>query len=392
MTNWRNNLAEILEAIKNPNTGLNTYEKYPKGRLETELIDNPNNFTPTQLGSDGYIYGVSQRGFGGDRIMRTNDSFETIENGPSFDGINTIGGYKTGHGFVVVGEDKSTGEGKVYFSETFDGQYTLVLTTEIVLSQTGISHFFPNYFDEKGLDICLVSEYSGVKDKPHGVYLSINGGQSWKRIFETDIVDSTTNSHIHTAVYDKYNGDIYVSNGDGSNRAFHRSVDLGETWEEISVPENKYGFVDMLQPTIIVPTPDKLFLGSDGQSAPGFYSLKKDIKNANYSGNDWTLEWEVRVREGFAGNDFPTQPYAEGNGEIYVSLPQKSGDNYRDYTIVGSGDNGNSWHMVYTTTYPRSFISSGLVGMDKEGYMYQYVRFSDLSQSFILKVKKTEWL
>lgn len=399
--NWRKNINDIkqdLLNIKNTTPTSNDVSSlsYPTNHLQAELLNNPKNFTPTFLSKDGFIYGNSQRG-SGKKIYRTNDGFETLEEGYEFTNTRQIiATYKTSQGFVVVAEGGTSEnpKGEVYFSNDFEGGFNKVLETDIELSPNGISHFFDNSGHKNGLDICMLGEYSQRIGNPHKLYMSLDGGQSWEVVFTSVVNNPNVNSHIHACSFDRYSGDIYVSVGDGEeNREFYVSNDMGGTFKKVNAPNNVNGFNSLLQPTIIIPTPDKIFLGVDSVTAPGFYSLIKDIKNPSQVEVDWDLKWDARIRLGSASIDFPVQPFARKGSEIYVCLPERQANRPRRYNIIASGDNGNSWHLVFADIFPQgTFIPNGIVGADDNGYMYQFIRTNvDGAKDYILKIKTGDW-
>lgn len=95
------------------------------------------------------------------------------------------------------------------------------------------------------------------------VYLSLDGGKTFKTIFDiaTNINASETNTHIHAVKFDPYENIIWIVTGDGPNHSSVRyTMDFGETWHLATGLENC-----SVQHTCIYPLPDCVLFGSDAR-------------------------------------------------------------------------------------------------------------------------------
>lgn len=348
----------------------------PLTTLEPEFIDNPDEIVPMSLGKDDYFYGIKP--YRGGNVVRSNDAFATHETGPDFE-ERIYNVTKTSAGFVVVTKHA------IHFSTTFGSGYTTVLALDS-LTDPGFDEICIEYHQSGvGRDVFLVGEYSQEKDNVHKLYLSQDGGQTWTKIKDGQIVDNTVNAHWHHATFDPYTGNIFASLGDGVNRALYLSRDMGQNWIELS-DQNYY------QPTLLIPFIDRIYNGPDSNVNMGVYSITK--KQSRLIGDDDFLNEEFFVIDETitAGLGFPTQPYARKGNETYIVYPSKLDQPGAPVYIVATADGGETWHIVYGTklTSPGSdWMHQGIVGVNPDGLMMSYLRYN--GEHYLLKFNKLEW-
>lgn len=354
----------------------------PKGLLDPEVIDNPAQLVPMQLGMDGYYYGA--RPFRGNLIFRSNDGFASYETGPNF---STIGNghrpqsvHKTKDGYVVITESQ------IFFSDTFGSGYTPTLT--LPEGSPGFAKICIDYrYSGVGKDVFLVGEYSSMKNTPHNLYISLDSGQTWSLTLSTIVVDETTNCHWHHAISDPYSGNLYAANGDGpDNRAQYISEDNGETWTAMT-EENYY------QPTFMLPFSDRIVISPDSNVMMSQYNLLKRSSGLT-GGNEHKMELGISIDEKIASSaGYATRPAATLNAnEAYIVHPALISQPGAPAYIVATGDGGNTWHNVYGVKMNKGAVRfhEGIVGVDETGHFYAYFRYD--GEYYILKFKSIEWI
>lgn len=402
------NLSQIINSKKKPvyTENLNKFPTaLPKSNIkDVEALNIAGRaLTPLSLGSDGFVYcsDGAVRGV----IARTNDGFATVENGFNFG--STEAGFiksatKSKNGYVVV-VSKSAVEADgaaIYYSTSFTSGYVKVLDMPLSTDRVAISW---EHNGASGNTIGFVGEYTQVLNTPHKLYMTLDGGETWRMIKATTITDATKNSHWHNACYDPYSGKIFASHGDWTNSRFYVSADLAYTWTEITVSENDYGLVNPipgLQPIVLIPTPNKIVLASDALTVPAIWSLVKDKEYFAQNQEKYSVKFELSVKDGIlAGSFFPVSPFAKKDNQIYILAQGPTPGTKREMYIMGSGDNGESWHQLYSmkydATYETSSWGNGIVGIDANGYMYAHHSYKKVSGTLIsqvLKIKIPEWV
>lgn len=357
-------------------------------------------YTPRDVGVDGYVY-ASMGGTAGAnrRIIRSQDAFETFQYGYDFSTELPDGsiGYvtRTEAGYVVVARYGGVGSrGVIYFSKEFNKNFTKVqdLTDGVGVGFGMGIHFY----NGMGLEqIGLVGEYTALAPGAvHNLWLSKDGGQTWEIVLGTNVVGSGSNSHWHSVTYDPYEGRIYASQGDNVNGRLWYSDDLGKTWSYVTEIIDKDGIGGIQNPTLMIPTPDKLIITPDLTSPPMIMSLTKDSSYKDVGGEKWVLNHEYSVWPGTAsGLHFATMPYAHKKDEIYFVFPANTLHSITPvFHVVGSGDNGRTWHKLYGTRLVGSGINRmnhGIVGPDNNGNIMSLIVIKDAT--YLWSAKTIEW-
>lgn len=379
-------MSEKLDAIAN-NKPLAT----PKTSLSLDVFTIENDLIPSSIGADGYVYfmgGVSER-----TIYRSNDSLATIEEGSTFSTPSGRIKYvtKTHAGYVVVMGTAGGLAGRIYFSESFDSGFTEVLLGDLPFTTMSTGFYNQGSALE---DIGLVGEY--VSNNPnvvHKLYLTKDGGRTWKHTLSTTIVDDSVSAHWHCCGYDQYSGRLFASCGDGDNRNLFLSDDMGDTWKAIK--NFKADNIDLnkghlFQPTLIIPTAERLSMSPDSTTVAGIMSLMRDKNYTSPTSEEWLLKWEHSIVPELAAYQFGVSPYVISNKAIYVLCPQSGSGNKKNF-IVASGDGGNSWHNVYVSNLEGvAQMNYGVVGTDINGYIYS--RVINNGVKYIIRAKELEWI
>lgn len=343
---------------------------------------------PMSIGADGYLYAI-KGGIDGAVICRTNDGFQTVEDGQDMTSLNANakvrGVTKTQAGYVVVCE-VGGGAGEIYFSEAFDSGFVKVL--DMTTKARGMGVFWHNTDPAK--QICMVCEYSGTLEKQHKLYVSTDGGASWTTSYTTTVTDPLVVAHTHTAIYDPTSGKMFLSVGDGNNRLFLVSDDLGQTWGEFTDyqinTKDAWRFsadYKLYQPTVIIPTGRGLTLMPDTVFTPSVYTLDRNT-------TPWTLSWNTTTYWGAStAQFFATAPFAQSGDEAYFIYPNNADPT--QHFVVGSGDGGNTWHTLAEVRLTAAgSMNYGIVGPDAGGYLYAYCK--DAGVDYVWKALKPEWV
>lgn len=145
------------------------------------------------------------------------------------------------NGEVIVSTAAAAGvPGSLYLSSGF-ASVAPTWTKKLDAGAGGVgpsSYFSGNWGMSTCENVIVVSEYGSQApptDSARFVYLSQDRGVTWTQIYDIGI---TASSHIHSAFYDPWWKAIWVSQGDGANRAVKVSFDMGGTWTTVTNPSN----------------------------------------------------------------------------------------------------------------------------------------------------------
>lgn len=360
--------------------------KKPKGLLEIEILKNKK-YIPHSIGFDKFIYGLNN---GNKRMIRTNNGFDAVEYGYDFFALD-IGTpefvTRTRAGFVVYVNHKDNLTASVWFSQAFDTGFEKVLD----LTNGYVAGAFvprPIHFVDNG--ILMVAEYSIAKDplKPCRCWISRKGGiaDSWELINTVETVNSEENAHFHAYCYDPFQSRIYTSKGDYSNRKMEYSDDWGKTWNVIDTNT---------QPTLLEPLRKRIVTCPDFGDVVSVNTIEKCI-DGNYTSNPY-FKKQINIANISAYGNFGKGCVGGlvGSDEMYVTFSE-SGSGVKKCFVVGTGDGGESWHLLQTfEPTDGNGLVRGLVTDPNTGYMYGYYLanvFGDGSWEHIAKVKPVEWV
>lgn len=231
-----------------------------------------------------------------------------------------------------------------------------------------------------GGSVVLVGEYGFCTEESdkNGKKLRVtfDGGMNWSVInnITVDMGSSDPpyhayNRHFHAAIYDPLTGRIWSSKGDVYNAKFEYSDDFGANWHQVAIDQYP---VDP-QPTLMIAFPKNLIYFPDtaaqeGQgirSSVAMWEMYRDNKAHDMGADKFYAEPSHCVLNNKVCYDYYGYgPYAQNGIEAYVVLPnmvQRGGSNAY---ILGTGDDGESWHMLYHNAHS---IIYGIVGLDRNG-------------------------
>ena len=258
--------------------------------------------------------------------------------------------------------------GAIYHADTINDT-----PTQVYKSTT--PGFWSRHFGVKGYDngvdsIIFCGLYGGSLDNGLDLLLSFDGGTTFSKVGETRNQLGTTN-HWHDVAIDVYSGYLFTSQGDSTaeeqeNSSVHYSKDFGKTWEVLS---------ERMQPTAIVPFPDRIVFGRDNFRVGLDYVIKPENPI-----EDFEEPKELKVfNEQYGAFYFARSGISEGNEAYMTFLPFAHAKNP---IIVATGDFGKSWHGVF---YSKNNVGNFFY-MDDE-FVYGYNKEYD----GVIYSEKPEW-
>lgn len=285
-------------------------------------------------------------------VRETSDGWETM----SADGLH-FAGQNNGYcqGMVVWPDGKicaATNTGKVVIMDDYRSDHVVTLEG----GKEFKSWFFSAYYN--GIDrVVVIPGYRAGID-PKNIFLSLDGGETFRNIKANIFVEGSTNLHFHDVEYDPYTGAIWASQGDGLNSNLYVTYDLGETWHSV-IPDKS--IATRHQPTLIHAFRNKVIFGEDASSEkPGLYAYEKqgavDLSTEITLSRLFTFRPDKGAHEYFAHKD-----HLACAGDIaYISFPARyaGGDSY----IYATGDGGDSWHLVWVGHAPTKFERIAIAG------------------------------
>jgi len=144
--------------------------------------------------------------------------------------------------------------------------------------------------DSERLFVAATGQLFG-SDEDRGVFRSTNGGQDWDRVFAltdstacTDLVMHPTNPEIlYAAMWERVRGRTYRNNG-GPSSGIWRSLDGGDSWNELTTglpTDNEVGRIGL---TICASQPDVLYaIYCEG----GSYASFRGVYKTTSGGDSW---------------------------------------------------------------------------------------------------------
>jgi len=179
------------------------------------------------------------------------------------------------------------------------------------------------------------------------LWRSDDDGLSWHAIYRARDEDKI---HLHRIAVDPYTDDLWLTIGDGANRAMLTSSDHGDHWQQ----------VDRIQATAVTFAKDAIFWGQDKKAKPGV--LRYDRKTKTFA------RW--------------FNPRKQGNysGSIYDMLILPSGDllvpfmKYPEQSHVATLWQGHpeNWTQLIqlASSKGKGAGFETIAGPDKDGWVY----------------------
>lgn len=320
-------IESLRSELTRPNNGSRNVKK-PTTQLYVEQL--LTDYSPS-YGVKSYHQGnhyVISHGF----LERTEDNWATKSRG-----IKVVGTEAGNITKAVVWADGTvcglTTSGNVVRMDDFNSELQITLETE-----TSFAHAYGSSFYSDGLNNYVLAGQYATGVEPKNLYLSKDGGNTFE-IIKTTRGLGTTNSHWHAAEFDPYSGAIWASEGDGPNSAVWVTYDLGETWQLVS---------EEIQPTLIIPLPDRVLFGRDSGASPGFDCWEHEEQRFEHP-TTYPITVCMEFRTDLTPYSYvPTnnQIVVVDNNTVYVGYYKTDGGiSY----IFATGDGGESWHLVSTS-------------------------------------------
>ena len=229
---------------------------------------------PFGIDKNGRIYSYTDTvlQYSDDQMANNTTLYSFSENGLRANRLSLVTLLDSGRILASLRETSQTPEGRaLYLSNKFTDQSDITFTKVLQLSASKNTIYNRFGFDFHG-EILLVGEYSSLYGRY--VYMSTDGGETWKTIFDYEnyIVNPNATRHIHDVCYDPYHGGIWVVTGDSTNKNIFYSFDFGTTWKKI-YEEPEIGDMQYLS---VSATPYSIILGTDDPES-GYHVIRKDF-------------------------------------------------------------------------------------------------------------------
>lgn len=212
-----------------------------------------------------------------------------------------------------------------------------------------------------------------------GVYKSINGGQTWEKIFYvnagtgcSELVMDPVNPDILYAAFWEFRRTAYSFNSGGDNSALYKSIDGGKSWNKIhnGFPGGKLGRIAL---AVAQSDPSRLYavLETEKDADKGFYRSEDAGKSWKKTSGDFELvvrpfyfsrivvdpkNPDIVLKAGYLGS------MSKDGGKTFRSLYGGMHPDFHDYWfdphnsnmiyagtdggVYRSWDGGNVWEMV----------------------------------------------
>lgn len=338
--------------------------KYPSAGQEGAIITTlpANVFART---SEGREYGASARG-----IYYSDDEWHT--NTPLWDPVGVTINYLYDfykllpNGRIMVSCSDSVDEHCLYLSD--DAADESKVFTKVLTFQYGMPNNLWGYSIHG--DLIFLSEYGSFTagENARFAYMSADGGQTWRQIFEGS---SEQDFHIHDIGYDSYHSVVYIVTGDLRHRNIYWSFDFGANWDSLWEP----GTVDYnvkTQYVSVEATPHYILLGTD-DPINGIHVVKKNFVNGRMVP---ITEDDIYIRYAYDDADTLTALF---HGITYINgawYAVSSNTTVDFYPVIVASPNGWDWYEIYRHPILLTGDYFGFFGVFRCGD-YFYANFSD---------------
>jgi hypothetical protein len=330
-----------------------TSKAMPAGSLQFTRTTDAN--WPLSIGTDGWVYGASDNG-SAENIVRTANSFASVDTGPVFADIIQWAG-RTTDGYVVITRDPfGADSSKIWFCATFNGTYQVVATTKKLFPQIGCGR---PALGANGHTYLGFGEYD-TNAAVRTMWVSTDGGQSFFAAITNDVETAGSNAHWHAWAYDTKMDRMWASAGDGLNAWLGYSDDAGLTWTALEDHTN--GVYD--QPTVLVPLAHTLATTPDAGGGTAAINLINPVTGAPIDAY-YSIAAAAAASSQFGQSTFAA---SDDGMEAYISLAPKVGG-YHHY-VIATGDGGLSWQIVLDRTLTTDAWGWGIIGPDLNGKLY----------------------
>lgn len=359
--------------------------KSPKNFLNMTVLKDVAPIVTFSYGVDDFVYGFK---LNTSVIVRSNDGFKTIEEGFDFKSVGEPAfATKTPTGFLVyVNHPPYNAESSVWHSSDFKTGFEKVLD----MNHGYVSPGFiarPQHNVENGL--VIANEYNKLKDptKTCRAWYSTQGGKkgSWVLLNEQEVKDSANNFHIHTCCYDPFQSRFYLSKGDYGNRMMQYSDDFGKNWSNIDTAT---------QPTLLEPTRKYIVCLPDNADTCSVNVFVKNVDN-DLSVKPFLVK-KLNIASSSAYGNYGKGPAGgiTNEDEMYFTFSESGSGIHKCY-IVGTGDGGESFHLLRTIeTKNGNGVLRGLVSDPKTKKMYGLFQgdiYNDGKRDYLVEFNKIDW-
>lgn len=325
--------------------------------------------SPRSIGVDGWVYGQ----YNNTQMWRSGDGLATRDlSAQVFTGKQVLWVSRVQEGYVALivnAPSPATGDGELWFSPDWE-------TGWVLRKSIGPVRVLSCPRPRRGPHgtVLLVGEYANNAVSPTllKLWLSVDGGQNWRAVRDTNGTTAGYSSHWHQADYDPKRQRIWAVNGDGPNAWTGFSDDYGDTWEDSPFPDghplhSTVPGANHNKSTMLLIMGDSVHMCPDHDAWPtGIWTM--DIDRGTPS---TVIRQEVPVATPPSGAlQWAVGSLVAQHGmEAYVSFPPNGSTDTNAY-ILGTGDNGRSWHLVSTIALGTGTAQAGIIGPDKHGYLY----------------------
>ena len=209
-------------------------------------------------------------------------------------------------------------------------------------------------------DIVYVASFGkySAPSEERGVFKSIDGGKSWRRILfrnaETgaiDIaIDRTNPNVLYAALWEAYRKEYQMSSG-GPGSGLFKSTDGGETWREITRnPGLPSGLVGRIGVALTAANPNRVYAQVENENGGLFMS--------DDAGATWTLmnsDRSIRQRAFYYTHLFADQQNAD---VVYAQNTSffRSADRGKTLTNIGNGTHGDFHDLWIDPDDPKHLV------------------------------------
>lgn len=197
------------------------------------------------------------------------------------------------------------------------------------------------------------------------LWLSRDCGLNWNRIFfDTTIVSSYNNYHVHGCSFDENLKRIWLSTGDGNNKFLCYSDDWGATWKFIY--KQGENCENCRQVTEIIPLEYGTLFTSDDYSIRGGFLFLPNLSKDFISSIDLILPNNFVEFANKSGLQYYGQKVLKStiNNQKIFLLPLRQNSDSDTFKVIASFD-GLIWYLVYTHNISGDYFRS-IIGPDKE--------------------------